>query len=166
MRKILIPTDFTVESLQLVEYAILNFPETKLDIIMVAGYKIPDTRWGIMHFNPREQVRKLCSDAYVDSKRRLLQEHKKNIECLSFELFTGINSFAFINFLEQIEAEDAIVPKNESLYCDQYRWFDASRFIKSNVKNVVEIPVESTKRYRRESFLSSTYSTYRLKKYT
>lgn len=152
MRKILIPTDFTVESLQLVEYAILNFPETKLDIIMVAGYKIPDTRWGIMHFNPKEQVRKLCNEKFVESKRRLLQEHKKNIEFLSFELFTGVNSFAFINFLEQIEAEDAIVPKDKSLFCDEYRWFDASRFIKSNVKNVVEIPVEINEEVSQRKF--------------
>lgn len=142
MRKILIPTDFSVASLQLIEYAVLNFPNTKLEIILVAGYKLPDTRWAIIHFNEREQVRKLVKDRFIIAKRRLVTEHKKNIGKLSFELFTGANSFAFQNFLDQLNVEDAIIPKEKSLYCSENKWFDTTKLIKHNVKNVIQVPLE------------------------
>ncbi|WP_432411186.1 hypothetical protein [Rasiella sp. SM2506] len=152
MRKILIPTDFTVESLQLVEYAILNYPDTKLDIKLIAGYKLPDTRWGITHFNEREQIRKQFTDDFEKAKRRIVLEHKNTIQTFSFELFTGVNSFAFQNFLEQIDAEYAIVPKKETLNCPNKKWFDATSYIKKNVKNVIEVPVDVSEEITEKKF--------------
>ncbi len=142
MRKILIPTNFTIDSLQLLDYAILNFPNDKLDIILVAGYRLPDTRWAITHFREREQISKQLSESFNESKRRIVLEHQNNIENISFELFTGVNSFAFQNFLEQLNAEDAIIPKNQKLQCPNSKWFDTTHFLKKNVKNVIEVPVE------------------------
>ncbi|APQ19109.1 hypothetical protein [Maribacter hydrothermalis] len=144
MRKILIPTDFTVDSLQLIEYAILNYPDTKLDIVLIAGYRLPDTRWGIAHFSKTDKVRKQVSKSFKDSQRRIEIEHKINIETVSFDLFTGLNSCAFQNFLEQINVEDAIVPKQKVLSGTNKRWFDTTNFIKKNVKNVIEVPIEQS----------------------
>jgi len=152
MRRILIPTDFTIDSLQLVEYAILNFPDTKLDIVLIAGYRLPDTRWGITHFSEREQIREQLSDKFKDAKRRIVLEHKKNIETVSFELFTGVNSFAFQNFLEQMNSVDAVVPKKKALHCPNNKWFDTTEFIKNNVKNVIEAPVELTEKPTEKKF--------------
>ena len=142
MRKILIPTDFTVESLQLIEYAVLNYPDSNLNIKLIAGYRLPDNRWGITHFNERVQIKKQCTDGFEKAKQRMLREHKNNIKTISFQLFTGVNSFAFENFLEQINAEDAIVPQKNALYCPSSKWFDTTKFIKKNVKNVIEVPIE------------------------
>ncbi|GEQ87034.1 hypothetical protein ULMS_25420 [Patiriisocius marinistellae] len=152
MRKILIPTNFTVESLQLVEYAILNYPDAKLDIKLIAGYKLPNTRWGITHFNEREQIRKLFNEDFEKAKRHLVFEYKKNIEVFSFELFTGANSFAFQNFLEQVGAEEAVVPKEKSLSSSNKNCFDVTNFIKKNVKNVIEVPVEFSEEVTERKF--------------
>ncbi len=142
MRKIIIPTDFTVASLQLIEFAVLNFPNDKLDIRLIAGYRLPDSRWAITHFSEREQLHKEFSEDFIDFKRRLEKEHKDTIGSISFEVFTGVNSFAFQNFIEQIEAEDAIVPTIKALKCTGKKWFDATNFIKKNLKNVIEVPIE------------------------
>jgi len=142
MRRILIPTDFTINSLQLVEYAILNFPDTKLDIVLIAGYRLPDTRWGVTHFHEREKIREQVSGKFKEAKRRIVLEHKNAIETISFELFTGVNSFAFQNFLEQINVDDAVVPSKKALFCPNSKWFDTTDFIKSNMKNVIETPIE------------------------
>ena len=142
MRKVLIPTDFTIESLQLVEYAILNFPDKKLDIILIAGHKLPDTRWALTRFRTRTQVRKQLNEKFNASIKRITMEHKKNIERVSFELFTGINSYAFQNFLEQLDAHDAVIPK----------WFDTTKFIKKNVKNIIEAPMECAEEIPQRKF--------------
>jgi len=143
MSKIIIPTDFTVESLQLVEYAILNFPNTKLDIVLIAGFWLPDSKWGLIHFSEREQIAKQISQEFNEEKRRLLLENKGTIENISIKLFSGFNSFAFQNFLEQIDAENAIIPKNSKLQYQSKKWFDTTKFIKRGVKNVIEVSYET-----------------------
>ncbi|GHC46587.1 universal stress protein [Ulvibacter litoralis] len=144
MKKILIPTDFTVESLQLVEYAILNFPNTKLEIILIAGYKLPDTRWEVTHFKAKEQFRKQLSNEFIAYERRLILEHENHIEAISFELFTGINSYSFQNFLKQLDVEDAVVPKGAFSHSPNHKWFDTTKYLKKCVNNVVEVSLDVT----------------------
>ncbi|EDM44599.1 hypothetical protein SCB49_13545 [unidentified eubacterium SCB49] len=152
MRKILIPTDFTVESLQLAEYAVLNYPDTKLDITFVAGHKMPSSRWEVTHFNKREQIQKYLTPEFKEAKRSIILQHANTIENLTIELFTGTNSFAFQNFLEQMNAQDAIVPDVETLNCSNKKWFNTTKFIKKNIENVIEVPVEKSEPVQQNKF--------------
>ncbi len=140
--KILIPTDFTVTSLQLVEYAILNYPNTKLDIILIAGCRLPQNRMGVTHFSKREQLRTQMADGFEDAQRQILKEYKNNINTFSYELFTGVNSLAFQNFLEQLAADAAIIPSDKILHGQNKKWFNATNFIKKKVKHLIEVPLE------------------------
>jgi len=144
MRKILIPTDFTVESLQLVEYATLNYPDSTLDIILIAGCRLPHSYWGIRHFNEKEQVYNQISNQFIDSKYRLQLEHKNTINSISIRLFTGVNSSAFQNFVENLDVVDAVVPR-PGILCGTKNWFDTTEYIKRNIQNVVEVVIEQPK---------------------
>ncbi len=152
MKRILIPTDFTVESLQLIEYAILNFPKTKLEIVLVYGFRLPDTRWGLTHFSQLRETNKLVTEEYAKAKNMFVREHGDVIERIRFELFTGSNSFAFQNFVEKLDVKDAIVPKGEFLHFNNSKCFDSTRFIKKNIDNVIEIPFELTEDYHKPKF--------------
>ena len=152
MKKVLIPTDFTIESLELVEYAILNFPNTTLDIVLVAGYRLPDTRWAVANFSAKEQIHQQLHEPFRVAMRRLLLEHKNHISNLHFEVFTGINSFAFRNFMEQHEVSCALIPKGKMLHFSGNRWFDITGFIKKNITELIEIPMERGKEIPQERF--------------
>jgi hypothetical protein len=142
VKKIFIPTDFTPESLELVEYAILNHPDTQLDIILLAGFRQPEKRWDNFHLNLGGEIRRQLNSPFKTSKNRLLLEYKNNIARISIELFTGVNSYAFQNFLERHGVEDALIPNREILHYRSKKWFDTTRFLKENVKNVIEVPIE------------------------
>lgn len=142
VKKLFIPTDFTPKSLELVEYAILNYPDTQLDIILLVGFRPPEKYWDLINLNLNEELRGELNDEFQEAKRCLLLEYKRNIARISFELFTGINAYAFQNFLELHGVEDAIAPKNDILNYRDKKWFDTTRFIKKNVKNVIEVPIE------------------------
>jgi hypothetical protein len=152
MKRVLIPTDFTLESLQLIEYAILNFPKTKLDIILVTGFRLPDTRWGLNNFSAGREINKLTSESYVKAKNVFFREHSDAIQSLGIELFTGHNSFAFKNFSEQLDVKDAVVPQGNFLNFDHPQCFDPTRFIKKNIGNVIEIPLETAVEHKRVKF--------------
>ena len=152
MRKILIPTDFTVESLQLVEYAVINYPDNNLDIILIAGYRLSHSYWGIRHFNEKEQVYSQVSNQFIESKRRLELEHNNIIGRISIRLFTGANSLAFKNFVEYLEVRDAIVPKY-GLQCAAKNWFDTTTYLKKNLQNVVEVVMGQPKEVQETKIL-------------
>ncbi|MGH1432964.1 MAG: hypothetical protein ACRBG0_00745 [Lewinella sp.] len=152
MKKIFIPTDFTPESLELVEYAVLNHPSTQLNIILLAGFRSPDKRWDLIHLNPKKEIWGQLNSRFKEFQRRLLLDHKESIVNISFELFTGINSYAFRNFLELHGVEDAVVPAASVLHYRSEKWFDPTSFIKENVKNVIEVPIERTKEVPKRKF--------------
>ncbi|QCX38863.1 hypothetical protein FF125_10605 [Aureibaculum algae] len=152
MKKILIPTDFTTGSLQLVEYVILNYPDSYIDIILLAGYKLPDNRITLMHFNGREQINKQLNDDFISAKKSLVHQHKKNINSISIQLFTGVNSYAFNNFLIKLNANDAIVPKEKSLCYHGKRWFDPTKYLRKNVTNIVEVPYKVSTELPQQKF--------------
>lgn len=152
MKKIFIPTNFTSESLELVEYAILNYPDTKLDVILLAGFRPGDSRWSIVHLDPKEEIRQQLNPPFKEAKRRLLLQYKHNIANISFELFTGINSYAFRNFLELHGVEDAVIPTSQMLRYQNYKWFDTTRLLQKNVKNVIEVPFECAEKARRSQW--------------
>ncbi len=156
MKRVLIPTDFTVASLQLVEYAILNFPKTHLDIILIYGFRLPDNRWGLTHFSQVREINKLVGGPYAQAKNILVREHSDVIKHIRIELFTGFNSFAFQNFLEKLDVRDAIVPEGKFLQFNNISCFDTSFYIKKNIENVIEIPIEAGKDYPKAKFSFSS----------
>lgn len=141
MKKILIPTNFSVDSLQLVEHAILNNPRCKLNIILIAGHTLPNNRWTITHFNKSEEVRKQYSDGFLAAERSLMREYKESIDTLTFELFTGHNSIAFRHFLKQLDADTTVIPKTKLLQGKSKKWFDTTAFLKQQVPHVIEVPI-------------------------
>jgi hypothetical protein len=128
--------------LQLIEYAILNFPKTKLHVILVYGFRLPDSRWGLTHFSAKREINRLTTESYAKAMRTFLREHSGDIDRLQIELFSGCNSFAFQNFSEQLDVKDAVVPKGKFLQFDQPKCFDPIRLIKKNMEHVIEIPLE------------------------
>ncbi|GGX22235.1 hypothetical protein [Aquimarina muelleri] len=146
MKKILIPTDFTVESLQLIEYGILNYPNTKLDVVLVHGHRMPENKWGVINFSCKRQISNLTKENFIEAKNNFINEHKSEINSIELDLFTGINSVAFKNFCKQHQVEDAIIPKDQFLIFAHKNSFDPTFFMKRNIKNVVEVHLENPNR--------------------
>ena len=156
MKRVLIPTDFTVQSLQLIDYAILNFPNDILDIILISGFELNENLWSMRNYSEQREVNKLCSESYTKAKRIFLREHRDNIERLHIRLFTGHNNVAFQNFVDQNALDTAIIAGEGFLQYQQSRAFDSSTYIKACIKNIIEIPLEQKSSYKNPQLSIST----------
>ncbi|MDC6354589.1 MULTISPECIES: universal stress protein [Robiginitalea] len=143
MRNVLIPTDFTPESLQLMEYALLNYPGEPIHVVLVHGFRSPDSKWGLIQFSTRSEVRKLRSEDFENALNRICRTHGKSIGSVQTLLFTGRNTHAFKNAIEPLEITDAVVPENGTLNCRNRRSFDPTRYIRKCVDRVAEVPYET-----------------------
>lgn len=139
MKKIIIPTDFTVESLQLIEYAILNYPDEKLDVILAFGYKIPLHEIEIIKFSAISVIHKTTSEKFLRAKKNILIEHSDRLNSINIELFCGLNSVVFQNFLKEHKIQDAIVPQNNYICLKNNKCYDLTPIIRKNVENVIEV---------------------------
>ena len=143
MRNVLIPTDFTPESLQLMEYALLNYPGEPLHVVLVHGLRSPESKWGLIQFSTRKEVRKLRSEEFENTLNRLCKTHGKSIGSVQTLLFTGRNTHAFKNAIEPLGITDAVVPESGTLNCRNRRSFDPTRYIRKCVAQVAEVPYET-----------------------
>jgi len=143
MRKIIIPTDFTVESLQLIEYAILNYPDEKLDVILAFGYKIPLHEIEIIKFSSMSIIHKATSEKFLKAKKNILIEHSDRLNRINIELFCGLNSVVFKNFLREHNIHDAIIPQNNFICLKNSKCFDLTPLIRKKVENVIEVELNN-----------------------
>lgn len=158
MEKILIPTDFTEESLQLIEFALLNFTSEKLDIVLVHGYRIPEI--DIRHYSPNKVISKLCTGNFSRTLRNLTNEHQDRINNIKIQLYTGSNSLVFNEFLKENEISASVLPNSEFSFPRGSRSFDLTRLILKNVKRAVTVPLtipDNTMVTPRFSFLGLWY---------
>lgn len=146
MKTILIPTDLSKESLDLIKNAILNFPNQKIKIIMAYGLKTHISDFEPMNFLSSRYLTSELSNDFVNKKNRLQLEHSNQIAKIQIEVFTGTNSYAFKNFLMANEVTDAIIPKSKLRNFSSKNHFDLSDLINKQVTNVIAVnhPVNNT----------------------
>lgn len=111
MKTILIPTDLSIGSLDLIKNAVLNFPNQKLNIILTYGLKTHVSDFEPMNFLGSRNSSSTVPKEFVDMKNKLYLEHRNQLSKIRIEAFTGMNSYAFKNFLIANNVTEAIVPK-------------------------------------------------------
>lgn len=156
MKRVLIPTDFSIKSLQLLDYAILNYPKEQLSLVLVCGYRIKESLWDMRNFSEQREINKLCSEEFTKSKRTFLREHRDVVDRLNIHLFSGHNMFAFKNFLKQNDLQDGIITDSQFLSYEKTNTFDPSHLMKSCLENTIEIPLASDRAYKQSQVSVST----------
>jgi len=114
MKTILIPTNFDEESLQLIKSTILLYPETKLMILLVAGYKERLNTYGLLYYSIQKILKKTVKTSFLEKIDELKIEHKRSLLNVKFKIFLESNRFSFDNFLKENKVDLAVIPKNIS----------------------------------------------------
>ncbi|MBP1840915.1 hypothetical protein [Formosa algae] len=107
MKTVLIPTDFSEKSLQLIKNAVLHYPEESIHLVLAIGYKMPL----ISTLSKSKLVSNLPNDAFKTRLSELRLEHGSKITDVKIEMYTGESNEAFKSFLKVNHIDDAIIPK-------------------------------------------------------
>lgn len=136
MRKILIPTDFSVNSLKLAEHVFQLYPDEIINFLFVYPYRLPLSDSELYWFSPSKIMAEHKSDEFSKSKDEFVNKFFQNIYSIEMDLFTGINSHAFNNFIDHHKVQTAVVPQNGYLNFSDNSSFDPLGLIKKNVTKV------------------------------
>jgi hypothetical protein len=136
-RTILIPTDFSIESLNLFKYAAQQAIES-LDIVLIHGLHLSDSILDLLFHNRTSSISKLTNSDFDDACRILCNKYASKINSMRIEIFSGFTNSAFQNFLEGNRITDIVVPKTYKLLLTG-KSFDLLPYIRAGKLPIQEV---------------------------
>jgi hypothetical protein len=113
-KTILIPTDFSIESLNLFKHCAQHAHEP-LNIVFVHGLALSDSIFDLLFYNRKVLIQKLTNPDFEDACRILTNKYVGKINSIQFEIFSGATQSAFQNFLEGNRITEILIPKTYKL---------------------------------------------------
>ena len=141
MRKILIPTDLTSQSLKIAEEAFKIYPNEIVNILLVYPYRLPLWNIEMYWYSPVRVITEHTDEHFSSAKDELVNKYYKNINSIRVELFTGINSIAFDNFRTHHRIQTAVVPQKGFLGFSHKATFNPIDLILKTVPKVHQVQI-------------------------
>ena len=114
VKKILIPTDFKIESLNTLKYSLEERKQEKSSVILMYSAYNSDSITDLLFYNPTKVVEALVSSNFNDAINIIKNTYETSIHSFKIELFHGLNLNAFLNFYESHGIDLVYLPKD---YC-------------------------------------------------
>jgi hypothetical protein len=132
MQTILIPTDFTIESLGLLKMALREYPEKQLNIVFVHGIWLTDSITELLFFSPSKTLAGLENPDFREACAVMQNKFDSRLRTMETVLFTGKTQSAFNRLLESKNIDTIVVPKNRMLKSASSASMDLLPFIQKS----------------------------------
>ena len=109
MKKILVPTDFTIQSLSLLKKVISSQTE-KINIVLIYSAPISSSITELLFFSKKQQIEMLQEEKFNEALEILGNKHARIINSISTDLYHGYTKNAFENYIKANKIDEAYVP--------------------------------------------------------
>lgn len=136
---LLIPTDFTVESLVSAKKFLQLYPDARVKIVLLHGYTMPGSISGLLFFSKAAQLKSLITKEFEEALTILKNKYAHQAPIIYPDLFFGYTQSAFNNYIEGQGITGAVVPKSYTLKNTDKNSRDILKFIKRSPLKVTEV---------------------------
>lgn len=151
-RTILLPTDFTVNSLNLAKKIIEKESVEKVDFVFIHGIHLTDSISDLLFFSKETVIEKLSNDEFNKSCNVFHQLYSEKINSLKIELFTGFTQSAFNNLLSALKIDEIYLPEQFPLVLTHAMSADLTKYLKrANVQKMQYSPSPSMDEFLHEN---------------
>lgn len=128
-KTIVIPTDFTVQSLNVLKAVLTkNQAKEQYDVILLHGFSLNDSIRDLLFFSKPQQIAALMSTEFEEAYEVIRNKFDSQINSLKIDLFTGYNSSAFNIYMSANEVDEIFTSERKQKPAHKNS-FDLSRFI-------------------------------------
>lgn len=138
-RTILIPTDFSVESLNLVKHTIAKAGDEKLHFVLTYCMFLSDCPIDLLYFSKTELIKSLKNAEFKKACKALRNNHSSDKVLIRIELFTGLNQASFNAFIDGNEIDEAVIPKHYNPRLNRPKSFNPLPFIRKSRLKITEV---------------------------
>ncbi len=136
MKKVLIPTDLSVKSLKLAEYAFKLNTNEVIDIVFMYPYRLPVWERDLYNFNPGRVIIENANEGFREAKDELVRRYYVNVNSILIKMYTGVTAVAFKNFTDAHEIKAAVIPQAGFLDFTKDSLFDPIRLIQREIPEI------------------------------
>ncbi len=119
MNTILIPTDFSVNSLRLVNQALENRKEEQTDVLLLYAHQLTDSITDLLFFSKTRTLRALSNPDFDEACSILKNKFEGTLNSIRTDLFMGFTQQAFNRYLESNKVSAIYLPENKSIKMDR-----------------------------------------------
>ncbi len=113
--KILIPTDFRVESLNTLKLAMNHLDTYEVEVVLMYSEDLGNSITELLFYNPKKIVESLRTIEFDQALSILKNRFESRIKSISYEIFHGYRVQQFENFIESKNIDSIFLPKNYQL---------------------------------------------------
>ncbi len=111
MKNILIPSDFSVQSLDCIKPLLERFPYQRVNLLLFHVFLLSDSISDLMLLARRRKEYEHISDAFWEACRQLECTYKDQINAIAVECFYGSTMAVFKNYLEGHQIDLIMYPE-------------------------------------------------------
>lgn len=100
-KKIIVPTDFSVESLSVLRLALQDLKhDEQADVLLVHGMRAEDSITELLFFSKRKLIESLTNDAFNEACKILGNKFSERINSFRIDIFRGFTQRAFDTYVD------------------------------------------------------------------
>ncbi len=123
-KKVLIPTDFSIASLNLVREAAEQAADHKLEIVLIYGLHLSSSITELLFFSKNKVINSLQSADFMEACSLLKNKYLSKIDSIHPDLLIGNNRNYLHHYLEAEGFDTIYVPANYKLNDISRQYFD------------------------------------------
>lgn len=144
MKHVLIPTDFTIKSLKIVNAAVAQFKGETLKIYLVHALAADSSMTNLVFFKRRSKNLFSKSDSFLEACEMLKNKYGSAISNIHIDFYFGQSNIYKRNFLEARSIDTILLPLNyqfEKCYSDSRDPFEVwqQKFVPVQYHSIAEL---------------------------
>lgn len=129
MKNILIPTDFSIRSLNYVHSIVAQHPGEKVNIIFMHALEMPDSLFDLVTYTRNSRHVELITNDFQDGCEIIRNKYSSAINQLKIEFFHGTTRVALRNFLMAQNIDLIIQPADQEFTPPSKRSYDPEKLL-------------------------------------
>ncbi len=133
MKTILVPTDFTVDSLSILKNVLNSEKDEKVNIILGYGKRLSWSIPDLLFYSLKNLIKELEDTEFTEAKEIILNKYSSKINSIRIEIFHGFNQNSFNNYIKGHEINHSVIPEfDDVMNLKHKQGFDIVPFIKKS----------------------------------
>lgn len=156
-KTILVPTDFTMESLNLFKH-VMQTTVVDVNVIFLHCLAPSDSIIDMLFTRPDDIVQSLVTRDFKEACSIIKNRYGSHISNETVTLFRGRNHNAFMNLLDANHIDEIVIPKEYEFVKTHSRSVDPMFFIKDTGRIIVEVSWQGSKRVPEKNQLAELFN--------
>ncbi len=138
-KNFILPTDFSVKSLNLVREALEMFPNTRVNLWLVHGIHLPTSITELLFYSKLRHLARLQNEEFKSACHMIRNKYHDQLYSMNVDLINSINPSYIKAFIEAREITEVLIAKNYKFRSVEVNSFDLSPLLRGMQLNKTEL---------------------------